>query len=498
LTFKDLKTQLSKLQPSAEDLRVFERLRNKPFWIWDQEQHRKEDIKTNGDCCFNHIIGLPVKNGKEYPFFDYEELIFNTIEANQNIWIKKARGLGVTTFLIRYLAWKILTSSQLDGQSIFIISGTREEFANYVKKKMEQLFERRFPDLVLDSKYTELMLKKTWIKVMPTKNIKDVRGYMDAAYLFIDEADYFDKKEQEELEPAIMAYEEKSKGKTIMVSTPNAPDGLFEGIEKDKNSKYKKLFLDYTYGLDKIYDREYIARKKLEPEFEREYNLKYLGKIGNVFNIREIDLAIEMGKNYDPNKNNEMCQKSIGIDPAFGSSAFGIVVTQWQDQQIQILHADEYQRPDFNEMLDLFWSLYERYHPVNKIYIDGANPSFIKSLKIMLGDRSNYETVPKERWRYMKVQSVNFATRHKAMLGHSKLLLEKGYIAINDKFDKLITSLRTAVATENTLDKEATSYNDIFDSFRLALEYYQARGYQSSETSSEKDDDSISNSEVKI
>ena len=49
-------------------------------------------------------------------------------------------------------------------------------------------------------------------------------------------------------------------------------------------------------------------------------------------------------------------------------------------------------------------------------------------------------------------------------------------IAINpdkfDKFDKLITALRTAVDIDGTLDKEATSYNDIFDAFRLALKFY--------------------------
>ena len=56
-------------------------------------------------------------------------------------------------------------------------------------------------------------------------------------------------------------------------------------IEKDNNSKYKKLFLGYEYGLDKIYDRAFIEQKKLEPEFEREYNLHYLGKIGNVFSV---------------------------------------------------------------------------------------------------------------------------------------------------------------------------------------------------------------------
>jgi hypothetical protein len=48
-----------------------------------------------------------------------------------------------------------------------------------------------------------------------------------------------------------------------------------------------------------------------------------------------------------------------------------------------------------------------------------------------------------------------------------------GHIAINpDKFDKLITSLRTAVDNDGALDKKATSYNDISDAFRLALKFY--------------------------
>jgi hypothetical protein len=46
----------------------------------------------------------------------------------------------------------------------------------------------------------------------------------------------------------------------------------------------------------------------------------------------------------------------------------------------------------------------------------------------------------------MKVEPVNFNQEHKEMLGHCKLFLEKGYVAINPAFDKLIISLRTAVA----------------------------------------------------
>ena len=78
----------------------------------------------------------------------------------------------------------------------------------------------------------------------------------------------------------------------------------------------------------------------------------------------------------------------------------------------------------------------------------------------------------------MKIVPVNFNKEHKAMLGHCKMILEddRGHIAINpDKFDKLITALRTAVDNDGVLDKEATSYNDIFDAFRLALKLYQFR-----------------------
>jgi hypothetical protein len=81
----------------------------------------------------------------------------------------------------------------------------------------------------------------------------------------------------------------------------------------------------------------------------------------------------------------------------------------------------------------------------------------------------------KDGWtRNMKIVPVNFNSEHKAMLGHCKMILEDDprKIAINPVFDKLITSLRTAVDNDGALDKESTSYNDIFDAFRLALKFY--------------------------
>ncbi len=266
-----------------------------------------------------------------------------------------------------------------------------------------------------------------------------------------------------------------------MVSTPDAPDGLFEKIEKEEEETciYKRLKLDYSYGLDKIYGREEIEKAKASPSFEREYNLKYLGKIGNVFHTKDIENA--MAVEYNPDYANRMSAVSMGIDPGFGSSPFGIVVTQLSDDKIQVLYADEFERPDFNEMLSKVMALYRKYGPT-RVYIDGSNPAFVRSLKIKVGKSADYDKIiershhDKVDYEFrMKVIPVAFNQEHKSMLGHSKLILEEGHMAIDRKiFDKLITALRTAVEKgDGVLDKEATSYDDIFDAFRLSLKLYQ-------------------------
>jgi hypothetical protein len=48
-----------------------------------------------------------------------------------------------------------------------------------------------------------------------------------------------------------------------------------------------------------------------------------------------------------------------------------------------------------------------------------------------------------------------------------------GSVAINPKHNKLITALRTAVENgEGVLDKEATSYDDLLDAFRMSLQFW--------------------------
>ena len=59
------------------------------------------------------------------------------------------------------------------------------------------------------------------------------------------------------------------------------------------------------------------------------------------------------------------------------------------------------------------------------------------------------------------------------MLSNLYAVVSKEYLAIPEKHDKLITSLRTAWAEELSLDKKETSYDDLLDALRLSLKGYQ-------------------------
>jgi hypothetical protein len=66
-------------------------------------------------------------------------------------------------------------------------------------------------------------------------------------------------------------------------------------------------------------------------------------------------------------------------------------------------------------------------YDVDKVYIDGTNPSFIKSLKLQIGKELEYDKIIAkyrseklgDNWSQdMRIVPVNFNTEHKAMLVH--------------------------------------------------------------------------------
>jgi hypothetical protein len=60
-----------------------------------------------------------------------------------------------------------------------------------------------------------------------------------------------------------------------------------------------------------------------------------------------------------------------------------VCITELVDGQINVIHAEEYQRPDFDRMFDITINMLDKYNITfegrSKIFVDGANPSFIRA-----------------------------------------------------------------------------------------------------------------------
>ncbi|MFL6413201.1 MAG: DEAD/DEAH box helicase family protein [Nitrososphaeraceae archaeon] len=210
----------------------------------------------NGDCCFNHIIGLPQKDGTDKPLYDYQQIIYDSLVAqtgSKHLWIKKATGLGISEFMLRFMAWLCLKDNSLLGSQMCIVTGPRIDLAIALIDRMKRLFAaNNSKDITkFDTKESVIELNGVKIDAFPSHHLDAMRGLPDVSFILLDEADFFPPGQQQDARDVSEKYIAKSNPYIVMVSTPNTPDGLFERIEKEAEDTclYKRIFLDYTYGI---------------------------------------------------------------------------------------------------------------------------------------------------------------------------------------------------------------------------------------------------------
>lgn len=123
-----------------------EQLKGLPFYDWLPS-------KDGNPNTFNHAIGLPQKNGQAYPLFDYEQLLYSELQQHKHLWIKKATGLGVTEFMLRYMAWLCFSNytSVIAGSQMCIVTGPRIELAITLIDRMKRLFQNLAKSLNFDT-----------------------------------------------------------------------------------------------------------------------------------------------------------------------------------------------------------------------------------------------------------------------------------------------------------------------------------------------------------
>jgi hypothetical protein len=162
--------------PQQQQLKL---LKGLPFYDWSIGQR-----VANQSTTFNNALGLPQKNGQSFPLFDYEQLVFDTLQKHKHVWIKKATGLGITEFMLRYMAWLCLRDDSLKGSQMCIVTGPRIDMAVGLIARLKSLFtDNVVPPLVgavapisFDTKENVIVLNGVHIEAYPSHHLDAMRG----------------------------------------------------------------------------------------------------------------------------------------------------------------------------------------------------------------------------------------------------------------------------------------------------------------------------------
>ena len=171
--------------------------------------------------------------------FDYETMLYrallqpgylnsssghgNILHAfkEKHLWVKKATDLGVTEFMLRFMAWLCLRNDDYRNAQMVIVTGPNQELAIKLIKRMKALFEPL--GITFDSKETVLELNGCSIEDYPSNHIDAFRSLANPKFILLDEGDFMPKFQQDDVRHVAERYIAKSDPFIVMVSTPNAP-----------------------------------------------------------------------------------------------------------------------------------------------------------------------------------------------------------------------------------------------------------------------------------
>lgn len=356
----------------------------------------------------------------------------------------------------------------------------------------------RHPQLseVVEKTNTRIKINNATIEAFPSHHIDAVRALPNPIYILLDEADFFPYEFDDPNNPikVVERYIPKSNPWIVLVSTPNLPGGLYERLDSDPNNRYLTFRFNYEWGLNKIYDPLQIEEAKKSSSFEREYNLHYGYNIGNVYNESWIGTALLKGERLRTIPVAYSTSKSMGIDPAYGSSKFGITKIEYlkytQDEQYnntkRVYFSKGYERQRYEDMVDLCYKFIKEDN-IRFIFVDGSQVEFIKSLKSRIGENSDYEEIVKRAKKYntpltdyMNIVPILNQEYGEKLIQDAKYWLgQSKTVAIYEpECRELISQMRISKQKDDgKLDKtpsvtKITGTLDELESFHYALQYF--------------------------
>jgi len=489
--------QLKRLneQPTpSENLEYWDKFRGKPFYCQDYADHyyyiseKEAEDFNRSECCTTHMMGLPVKDGKLHPLYDYQRELIELEKKYHNLLDAKSTGIGDSELKLRHKAHLAINDVSFENGQGVVFTGPRLELAVTLIDRMKALF----PDYYIKEKQTVFTVYKTKFEAFPSYHTQTARGLSNVVYMLSDEFDFFPPGQQQEIMAVQQRYIAKGNPLTNGVSTPNLPGGLLETEEKsefntiirfqvDKDYKNLELVyeqevdnplycfikLPYEIGMGRVYNPVEIEQAMRYPSFPREYQLKYGYGVGDIFQglddvIEEYDVATYDGK------------KALSADPAFGNNAkaskFGTCGGEELGGIVYVKEARQYSRASPSAMLDVLEELAHSYN--NTCKIDQAHSGFIRDLN----DRGIYSTPVNFGKQMMPTESANKQSLRSLMTVNAAQMVKTKRVRIHPMFKDLIAQLRAAKFDDKGgVDKKELSF-DIGDAFiMMCWEYNTMR-----------------------
>lgn len=464
---REIRRQIKKRRTKLKDLfrktRFAKEVQGKPFWIEDETEHVRLQILTDCKCCFCHIIGLPEKehlvgrgpDGREilerrkHPIFDYEMEAYHKLFDARYLRIKKATGLGMTTFFLYLMVWLCVNDNRYRGEMMVIVTGPRQDLANELLGRIAALFAET--DYIPRRVGDKIIINECTIQAYPSHTFDSARGLDKCRFFFVDEADFFPPNQVEPMMTVLERYEAKSHPFVVLVSTTNLPTGLFAQMDKGKHPRFTTLELFYERGLGKIFTEFEIAEAKKMPSFAREYCGQYGTGEGNIFPYQLVDACIE---EYDFDLCDEYHYKILAVDSSYGSSKFAILGAERVGDFAYIKEALEFERPSPSMMVERIVEMSKNY---SRVLVDDSDTGLITEL----------------RNRNVDVTAINFRSELSKMTMKASVIVKEQSVKIHPAFTELIYQLKSVKLNERgNPDKEQLSF-DLGDAFLMAMSHIE-------------------------
>ncbi len=315
---------------------------------------------------------LNKKLGIDLPYLDYERELTQDLEEELHVWVKKCAGIGITEFMVRWIAWNCVKDDEWKERQIdigvILITGPRLDLAITIIRRLKALF----PDLPR-TKETIMVINGVKIAAFPSHHVASAHG-LNPIVVLMEEGDLFPKNQQYEAREVAERYIPKTNPWIVWISTAYLPGGLYQEIEEEKKSLYRRKFFLVDRALkDGRFTEQQVKVWSESPSFRREAWGDYGFGVGDIFLTEEIDSVIQ---EYDLEYIGGRC--GTYADPAFGSSKFGKVSGEVRDGIIYVTEAEEYERASPSVMLDVIQESYNKHQQNCKV--DAAHPGFIKDL----------------------------------------------------------------------------------------------------------------------